>query len=98
MSVLNRDNTGGRGDRQRRIEVLRSEQITFDKVGVTCKDFTYNLEMNGSKVQKKEHIKFESNAAASAISGGIYALFISDVTTSTDMSYTMTSNLTFYDN
>lgn len=98
MSVLNRDNTGSRGDRQRRIEILRSEQITLDKVSLTSKDFHYNIEMNGTKVPKKEHIKFDSNATASAISGGIYVLFLSDVTTTTDMSYTVVSNLTFYDN
>lgn len=97
-SVLNRDNTGARGDRERRIEILRNELVCFDKVSNTCQMYSYNIEMNGPSKQIKEHIKYDSTATASAISGGIYFLVISDVTTATDCAYKLTSNLTFYDN
>lgn len=97
-ALLNRDNVGARGDRTRRIEVLRSECFTLDKVSQTFKDFSYNLEMNGTKVKNKEHIKFEGPATETPISGGIYILFITDDNNALDHSFYFTTNLTFHDN
>ena len=98
MSQLNDNNTGRRGDRERRIEVLRNEICTLDKVADTSLFFDWNIEVNGPSVQNKEHIKFNSLATATPVSGGFYLLFISDQSVSTDMAYYVSSRLVFYDN
>lgn len=98
MSHLNDNVTGARGDRQRRIEVLRSDFITLDAVGKTSKDYSYNIQMNGPNVQNKQHIKYLGAATATAISGGIYCYLCSDNATATEVAYYIDSRLTFYDN
>jgi len=97
LSHLNQHNVGARGDRQRRIEVLRNEQFTLDQVSNTCKDITYNIKMNGKK-KVKEHIEWYSGSTTQPISGGIYVLLINDNATGTQQSYTLESRLVFYDN
>lgn len=98
MSHLRSTITGPKGDRNRRIEVLRNEQITLDQVSRTCVDLQYNIEMNGKGKSQKEHIEFFNNATAEPVSGGIYVLFISSHATAANQQFTMESRLTFYDN
>lgn len=96
VSHLNDDITGPRGDRNRRIEVLRSKQITFDAINYNAYNKQFNIELNGG--QKKEHIEFVDSSTNQPNSGGIYLLFISDVINTTDVQYTFESKLTYYDN
>lgn len=98
FSSLKPSNTGPRGDRARRIEVLRSDLVTLDQVSKTMYDFEYNIEMNGKGTFKKEHIEFVSSSTAEPNSGGIYVLFISGTATGTQLQYVMESKVTFYDN
>jgi len=98
LSHLNDDITGSRGDRQRRIEVLRSEMFTLDPVGKTSMDYSYNIEMNGPTVQRKQHMKFASSSTATAISGGLYFLIVSDSATAAEIAWTINSKVVFYDN
>lgn len=96
LAHLTEQFTGGKGDRSRRIEVLRNEFVTLDTVSKTAVDFHYNIVMNGGN--KKEHIEYQGNVTAPAISGGIYLLVVSSNPTATDSGIWLGSNLTFYDN
>lgn len=99
LAFLTPNNTGPRGDRNRRIEVLHSECFTLDQVGDTSRTITWNVEVNKGN-QKKEHIEFFDNTTAQPISGGFYLLVINDqaVANATQQSYTVMSKITFYDN
>lgn len=88
--------TGSRGDRTRRIDVLRNEFFTLDVVSHTSVDFQYNIEMN--KASQKNHIEFRSTATEEAMSGGLFLLIITDNATNTDQALWVGSRLTFYDN
>lgn len=77
MSFLDDDITGSKGDRQRRIEVLKSEMVTLD-INNNARDYDLNFQMNGPAVQNKQHLKFLSAATQTPISGGIYLLVISN--------------------
>lgn len=96
-SHLNDDNTGARGDRQRRIEVLKSKLVSFDNCAVLNRIYKWNIVMNGNN-KKKEHIKFVGSSTGEPVSGGLYILFISDLILSTEAKYQFESKLTFYDN
>lgn len=98
LSTLNDNNTGPRGDRDRRIEVMHSEFHTLDTVSKTSFDIDLNREFNGPSVKNKQHLKFRSPTTEDPVSGGVYACIISDNATATEISYTMYSKLTFYDN
>lgn len=96
LSHLNDDNTGPKGDRARRIEVLRSELFTIDSVERNTMCGSWDVEMNGMGVSKKEHMEWRSSTTEDPTSGGVYALFITN--TATNASYALESKLTFYDN
>lgn len=98
FSPLNDGVTGGRRDRNRRIEVLRSEIVGIDNTGSTpfTHVYDYNITMNGGDT--KEHIEYVSGSTGEPNSGGIYVLFIQDSLTSTYAQYTLTSKLNYYDN
>lgn len=98
VSHLNDKITGPRGDRTRRIEILRNEFFTLDTVSNTSKDFQYNIEMNGKSKNNKEHIEFRSSVFEDPISGGVYILYTNDNATATDQGIWIGSRLTFYDN
>jgi len=99
LSHLNPDNTGSRGDRTRRIEILKSEIYTaVPNSSCARKSFMLNLEMNGKNVNKKEHITFTNSTTAQPISGGLYIMFVSNSATGTDAEYTIQTKLSFYDN
>jgi len=98
LSHLNQRNVGPKGDRQRRIEILRNEQFSLDQVGVTFKDIVYNIEMNGKSKAQKEHMEWYGTATAQPISGGIYVLVINDNNVSTDQTYKFEAKITYYDN
>lgn len=96
---LNDDNTGNRGDRQRRIEIHKNEVVNFDLVNYREMAYSYNIIVNGGD-SPKEHIKFNSSATAEPVSGGFYILFISNNSGSLNANskYAFESKLTFYDN
>lgn len=97
LSHLNSDNVGPKGDRQRRIEILRNETFTsIDGTESNQHVFNWNIEMNGGQV--KEHIQYRNSATGEPISGGLYILLITNASTATDGAYELESKLTFYDN
>lgn len=102
FSTLAEANLGSKGDRSRRIEVLRNEILYFDNNGGDSgKILEYNIEMNGQNKSKKEHIEFVGSGTAEPCSGGLYMLIIGGhdpASYSTDTAYWLTSRLAFYDN
>jgi len=98
LSPLQNQITGSRGDRTRRIEVHRTGFVTLDQVGKTSLDLDINVELNGKSKKSKEHMEFYSDSTAPPTSGGFYLLLVGDNATGTDLSYTLYSHLTFYDN
>lgn len=98
FSPLNDGIVGSKRDRNRRIEVLRSEIVAVDNTGSTqfSHVFNYNITMNGGNT--KEHIDYVSGSTGEPNSGGIYIIFIQDSLTSTYAQYTFTSKLNYYDN
>jgi len=97
LSHLNSNIVGSKGDRNRRIEVLRSEICTFDLVGNGTKFIPLNIEMNGKSAQRKEHIEYPG-AAVGPISGGIYILLVGGTAVAGDFFFQLESRMTFYDN
>lgn len=99
LSFLNDDNTGSKGDRERRIEVHKSKIFTLDNVAKTSMTWKWNLTINGPKKKVKDHIKYGSSSTAVPISGGFFLLFISDNATGANKSsYNFNAKLGFYDN
>lgn len=94
---LNDDNTGSKGDRQRRIEVFKSKLVNCDQINQQDTVRKFNIVMNGGN-KAKEHIKWNSSTTAEPVSGGIYVLFISNLLSGTSAKYVLESKLTFYDN
>lgn len=90
--------TGPKGDRNRRIEVHRTELFTLDSVSRTSYDFDYNIQINGPGKKNKEHIEFYNNTTAPPTSGGFYLMIIGNHATSADTTMTGMSKLVFYDN
>lgn len=99
LSYLNEDNTGKRGDRDRRIEVHKSKLFTLDSVANTSRTWKWNVEVNGLNKKVKDHIKFRNNTTFQPISGGFYILFVSDNSTGGNKSaFEFTSKINFHDN
>lgn len=100
MSTLNEANTGSKRDKSRRIEVLRDEIITVDKVSKTMVDLDWNVEINGPKTQSKQHMRFRSTTTEDPVSNGLYALIYSDTGSASSYkpTYTIHCKLVFYDN
>lgn len=97
LSHLNEAITGPKRDRNRRIEVLRNELFVVDNMGTNfTHTYQWNIQMNGGNI--KEHIEFPDSATSEPNSGGIYIMFISDSSLSTEAQYQLESKLTYYDN
>lgn len=96
LSHLNEDNVGPRGDRTRRIEVLRNEFVSLDNIERRCLALKFDIEMNGVAVSRKEHIEFRSSATEDPISGGVYILFAGKY--AVNDGFILESKMTFYDN
>jgi len=96
LSHLNTDITGQKGDRNRRIEVLRNEVVNLDQVERRSYTCEWDVQMNGMGTEPKEHIEYRSATTEEPLSGGIYILFIGK--SATNDAFTMVSKLTFYDN
>jgi len=100
-SFLDDDITGSRGDRQRRIEILKSDMFTLDTVTLTHKDYDINFQMNGPQVKNKQHLKFLNSGTGPGISGAVYLLVISSndpASSPTDLAINGQFKLVFYDN
>lgn len=99
LSFLDDNITGSKGDRERRIEVVKSKLFTLDSVASTSRTFKYNIAINGPNKQVKEHLKFRSTVTENPVSGGFYLLFLSDNGTGANKSsYTVNAKVNFYDN
>lgn len=100
LSTLNYNNTGSKGDRSRRIEVLRDEIKTLDKVSLTNIQIDWNIEINGMKVNNKQHMRFRSSSTEDPVSNGLYLLIMSDNSAASSYkgSYSLYNKLVFYDN
>lgn len=100
LSFLSEDNTGSRGDRERRIEVHKSKIFTLDKVAQTSRTYKLNIQLNGMNKNVKDHIKYrESGVNPYPVSGGFFILFISDnATGSNKSSFNYNSKMSFHDN
>lgn len=96
LSHLNEDNVGPRGDRTRRIEVLRNELVSVDQTERKAAVGMWDVEVNGMHVTKKEHIEWRDSVTAEPISGGFYMLFIGRFALNEE--YRLESKLVFYDN
>lgn len=96
LTHMNEDITGQKGDRNRRIEVLRSVLLTLDGTEKTAETWTWDVEMNGMGVSKKEHMEWRSSATEEPLSGGLYMLFIGSAVG--NGAYQLESKLVFYDN
>lgn len=96
LSHLNEDNTGQKGDRNRRIEVLRNVLVNVDQIERRAYTCEWDVEMNGMATNKKEHIEWRSSATEDPVSGGLYMLFIGHSVTND--AYNLESKLVFYDN
>lgn len=99
LSHLNSDNTAPKGDRARRIEILKNELIHCVPASSSARSaFQFNFELNGPKVSRKEHIVYTNASTLQPISGGLYIMFISSSATGTDAEFTIESKMSFYDN
>ncbi len=98
-SFLNADNTGGRGERERRIEVHKSKFFQLDKIHKPHMTYKWNVKVNGLNKKTKDHIKFASSATEQPVSGGFYLLVISDNGVMNEHSVlSFNSKINFYDN
>lgn len=98
-SMLNDDNTGSKGDRERRIEVHKSKFFTLDNVSDTKRAFNWNINVNGKHVTNKQHIKYKTSTTESPVSGGFWLLFLSDNATGANKAaYNFTAATGYYDN
>lgn len=90
--------TGSRGDRARRIEVLRSEIFVLNSAqDSVVKDI--NIKMNGPLVKKKEKIEWNPSAIGPTFyptSGGIWLLLV-DQTAANGTAWVVDSKLSYYD-
>lgn len=97
-SQLNDNQSGRKGDRERRIEVLKNVQVTLDENASRSLDFDWNIEINGASKKVKSHTKYHGATNEVPISGGTFIMFISDNATNTNAGYKFRSKVTFYDN
>lgn len=96
LSHLNDDITGQKGDRNRRIEVLRNELLNVDLVDRRAVTGDWDVEVNGMRSGKKEHVEYRSSALEEPVSGGFYLLFVGHSETGDVVN--LESKMTFYDN
>lgn len=96
LAHLNTDITGQKGDRNRRIEVLRNEVVNLDQVERTSYTCEWDVQMNGMGVEPKEHIEWRGTTTEEPLSGGVYIIFIGGK--AANDTFTLVSKLTFYDN
>jgi len=96
LAHLNTDITGQKGDRNRRIEVLRNELVSLDFIERRSYVCEWDIQMNGMGVEPKEHIEFRNSDTAEPLSGGVYILFVGGF--ATNDAFKLDSKLTFYDN
>lgn len=97
LSHLNDSNTGQKGDRARRIEVLRSVFLNLDQIEMRAATLSWDVEVNGMNVQRKEHCEWSDNVlAVQPISGGFYVMFIAN--SAVNAAYQLESKMVFYDN
>ncbi len=98
LSFLNDDNTGKRGDRERRIEVHKSKIFTLDNVASTSRTWKWNIEVNGMNKKIKDHLKFRTGSTEQPVSGGFYILFLSDNDTVNESGFQLNAKINYYDN
>lgn len=98
LGYLDEDVVGSKGDRTRRIEVLKSKLITFNDINNYSSTLKLNIDLNPNTKKIKEHLEFVDATTNPAISGNIYMLIVTDNATNTEYGYKMTSKLVFYDN
>lgn len=98
LAHLNPNVTGPKGDRIRRIEVLKNELCTFSSTSNWSDTVSFNIDLNPKEKANKEHIEYLNNVTAEPISGGLYLLLVSDQSVSTEFGYQLEGKLTFYDN
>lgn len=99
LGFLDQDITGKKGDRERRIEVLKSKLFTLDMVADTSRTYSWNISMNGMNVPKKEHIKYRGASTEDAVSGGLYILVMSSNSSGANKSsVNIRGKLGFHDN
>ncbi len=99
LAYLQEENTGSKGDRERRIEVHKSKIFTLDQVSDTSRTYNWNIVVNGPDKQIKDHIKYRSQTTEQPISGGFYMLVITDnATGSNKSSINLRTKLGYYDN
>lgn len=97
LSHLNDDNTGPKGDRARRIEVLRSVVMNLDQIEKRADVLSWDAEVNGMNVVKKEHVEWSDNGlAVQPVSGGFYMLLVANSVT--NAAYQLESKMVYYDN
>lgn len=98
LSFLNPDITGKKGDRSRRIQILRNKMVTLDKQTITSKTYKFSISMNGPNVANKQPVTYADGANNDAISGAIYYLLVSDNATGSDYAnFGVNYKLSFYD-
>ena len=100
LSFLNDNNTGSRGDRERRIQIHKSYLLALNKSDKALRTFKLNIAVNKPSNKRKEHMKFRSSATEDAISGGFYVLVIGEnlVGAVEKNSIDVRGKLNFYDN
>lgn len=97
LSFLNQSNIGSKGDRQRRIEVMKSKMYNFNAKSTNSINIKWNVQSNGPNVKNKMHTRFRTAATQEPVSGGYYLLVISDATI-VGSTIDFLSKLSFYDN
>lgn len=99
LSFLNDDNTGSKGDRERRIEILKSKVFNLNTNNKSQQNYKFNIQVNGPNQQEKQHIKYRASTTEDPISGGFYLLLISDNSSGTLLSaLDYNAKLVYYDN
>lgn len=95
LTHLQPEVTGPKGDRNRRVEVLRNEIFTLDGTQAKSTTRQYDIEVNGMNAPRKEHIEY--GASAQPVSGGFFFIIITDNVAS-NVYYKVESKMVFYDN
>lgn len=99
LSFLNSEITGRAYDNTRRIKIIKSKLFTLDNYNSLSRTYKFNMEMNGMKVEPKQHTQFRSSETAQPASGGYFILVISDNGDATAQSeWIINSKFSFYDN
>lgn len=97
LSFLNQNNIGSKGDRERRIEVLKSKMYNLNIISSVSVNVKWNVQSNGPNTRYKTHMKYRTSATQQPVSGGYYLLVISDSTTA-GSTIDFQSKLSYHDN